>query len=423
MALVLGDAQQAAIAESTRTLNIWYGSVSGGKTVAWLLMMLGEIATAGPHGAIVIMGKSVDTIYRNVFVPLQELELFAAAREEIRYRKGNTSAMIFGREVHIIGVADMGAEERIRGGTYQKVFYDELTLCPEPVFNMIFTRLRATGNPEPPRMWATTNPDAGTHYLKEKFMNKPDETDTYSRLFTMDDNPTLTEEYKKRTAAAFTGLFYRRFILGEWVAAEGAVYESWDPDTMVVDELPRITQLIATGVDYGTTHPTAGHALGLGEDRRLYIVSEWSPNLATGEHKALTDSMLVEDYQRWENELTKQFGPVRFRYADPAAKSFREEMKHQGVPTNKADNSVLDGINQVASLLSGDQLKIHSSAKNLIREMSEYRWDEKASRRGETKVIKEKDDHVDGFRYVCRSSRHLWRNLVREALTAEPVVA
>ncbi|RKW87636.1 PBSX family phage terminase large subunit, partial [Corynebacterium diphtheriae] len=198
MEFKLSPGQIEAIRESTHSLNIWYGSVSSGKTFAWLLMMLGEIKTAGPNGSIVIMGKTLDSVWQNIFEPLLTNPIFAAAAPHIFYRRRQPSAKIFGRDVTVIGVNDIGAEGRIRGGTYQLVFYDELTLCPEPVWEMIWSRMRAVGNPLPPRVFATTNPATPTHYLKADFIDRAEETDTYARLFTMDDNPGLTVEYRER---------------------------------------------------------------------------------------------------------------------------------------------------------------------------------------------------------------------------------
>lgn len=218
MGFRLSPGQIEAIKESTHSLNIWYGSVSSGKTFGWLMMMLGEIKTAGPNGSIVIMGKTLDSVYQNIFEPLMTSPIFASAAPYIFYRRRQPSAKIFGREVTVIGVNDVGAEGRIRGGTYQLVFYDELTLCPEPVWEMIWSRMRAVGNPLPPRVFATTNPATPTHYLKTDFIDRAEETDTYSRLFTMDDNPGLPPEYRARMRASYSGVFYRRMILGEWLS-------------------------------------------------------------------------------------------------------------------------------------------------------------------------------------------------------------
>lgn len=407
--VTISPTQQQAIQESTRSLNLWYGSVSSGKTTAWLLMMLGEIQTAGPSGALVIMGKSMDAIWQNVFVPLLTEPFFAAAAPHIHYRQRQPMARIFGRDVMVIGINDVGAEGRIRGATYQKVFYDELTLCPEPVFNMLWSRMRAPGppvNPTPPRIFATTNPDTSTHYLRTRFIDRPEETDTYARLFTMDDNPGLSEDYKQRVKASYTGLFYKRFILGEWVAAEGAVYEGWDQETMT-GPLPDGVEVMAVGLDYGTQHPSAAHALSVSPSGGLWLSHEWSPNPGA---RRLTDAELADSLQEWLADLPN---PPRFIYADPAAASFREELKRRGVITHKADNAVVPGIRTVDSLLGSGDLHVADTCRGLIGEIPGYRWDAKATEKGKDAPVKEKDDHCDSMRYVVRSTRHLWGRMVK----------
>ncbi|MDK6230831.1 PBSX family phage terminase large subunit, partial [Streptococcus agalactiae] len=69
--------------------------------------------------------------------------------------------------------------------------------------------------------------------------------------FTLDDNPALSEEYKESLKAEYTGLWYKRFILGQWVAAEGAVYDMWNPTEHVIpwENIPPIRQTLAVGMD------------------------------------------------------------------------------------------------------------------------------------------------------------------------------
>ncbi|WP_346283568.1 PBSX family phage terminase large subunit [Corynebacterium flavescens] len=413
VAFRLSPGQIEAIRYSTQSLNVWYGSVSSGKTIAWLLMMLGEIKKAGPSGSIVIMGKSLDTIYQNVFEPLLTMPIFATAAPFISYRRRQPVAKIFGRDVLIVGVNDVGAEGRIRGGTYQLVFYDELTLCPESVWDMIWSRMRAVGNPRPPRVMATTNPATPAHWLKRRFIDDPVATDTYSRLFTMEDNPGLTDAYRARTRASYSGVFFRRMIQGQWAAAEGAVYESWDEDVMVT---PRDEgTVLAVGVDYGTNHPSAGYALSVVGDR-LQITHEWSPQTTgLGGRTRLTDMELADSLQAWLDELPNR---PKALYIDPAAASFHEELRRRRIHTVKAANSVVDGIRTVESLLTGGMLTIARECPRLIDEIPGYRWDAKATERGKDAPVKEDDDHCDALRYAVFSSRRLWGKHVEAARLA-----
>lgn len=425
MALTLSPKQQAAIRRSTHSINIWDGSVSSGKTIGWIVLLLGEVATAGPVGELVIMGKNIDAIYRNVFKPIADLPLFANAREDVTYTRGAPTARIFGREVHIIGFNDVRSEERIRGGTFQKVFVDEGTLMPEVTWSMLVTRMRAPGppvNPGSPGIWVTTNPGSQNHYLKTNFLDKPVATDTHRETFLMEDNPTLDPKYIARTKASFTGVFYLRMVLGQWVAAEGAVYEQWDPQTMTVDPRTlvgpqgsagegqvRLVEALALGIDYGTQHPTAGELLCLGSDGRMYITHEWAPNPG---NKRLTDKQLADRLETFLQQLDEQGLRPRFIYADPAGASFREELHQRGINTTRADNDVISGIATVDAALTAGDLKVSTACRRLVDEIPSYRWDEKAAERGVDKPIKEEDDYVDGFRYAVFSSRHLWRRHV-----------
>ena len=384
----LSRKQITAIGKSTHALNVWYGSVSSGKTLAWLIMMLAEIKQAGQHGAIVIAGKTLDTVYQNIFYPLMTEPIFATAAPYIHYTRRNPTAKIFGREVMVIGVNDKGAEGRIRGGTFQLLFYDELTLCPQNVWEMLWSRMRATGNPKPPRVFATTNPATPAHYLKTDYIDKPVQTDTYAELFTMEDNPGLTREYIERMYASYSGLFYRRMIQGEWVSAEGAVFESWNPDVMVT---PRAEgTVLAVGIDYGTNHPTAGYALTVTDDG-LQLSHEWSPQTNNmGGRTRLTDMELADSLEEWLAELPNQPKGI---YLDPAAASFKEELYRRRLNVAAAKNKVVDGIRTLDSLFTNGVLTVAEDCPRLINEIPGYRWDPKATENGKDAPIKEEDDH------------------------------
>lgn len=408
MLLRLSEGQVEAWRHSTCLLNIWSGAVSSGKTFAWILLMLAEIQDAPKKGDLVIMGYSTASVYRNIFELIDNDEAFKELRPFVQHNKGADFAFIFGRRVHIIGFSNIKAANRIQGMTIRKAFVDEGALMPEVVFKMLMTRMRVEGA----QVFMTCNPASSNHYLRVDYILRAEETNTYYRLFTMADNPGLPEGYVEQQQRLYSGVFYRRFILGEWVAAEGAVYELWDDRTMVVDEYPDIVEVVAVGIDYGTNHPTAGHALSLCADGRLYVTHEWAPNVdSAGQHRRLTDSQLADSLQLWLADLPQKPTVI---YADPAAASFHQELRHRGVRTAKAKNAVVDGIRTVDSLLVAGQLKVHKECVQLIDEIPNYRWDENASERGEDKPIKERDDYVDALRYSVFSSRHLWRNRVTQ---------
>ncbi len=396
----MSQKQVDAIAHSTARGNLWEGSVRSGKTFSWLLLMLHKIDQFDGAGGIIIVGKNRDSIYRNVFEPIENTPAFANYLPFVKYRQGAATATIFGKRVHVIGANDAGSESRIRGMTLGLAFADELTVLHQQFFKQLLARLSVPGA----QFFATTNPDSPSHWLKKDYLDRLDEIGWHREHFTMDDNPSLTEEYKDSLKREYTGLWFKRFILGLWVSAEGAIYDMWDEDRMVVDpqDIPPIERTLSLGIDYGTTHPTRGYMLGLGTDGRLYITDEWAPGRAT-------DGALSADLTRW---LADKPEP-EWVYVDPAAASFRLQLFEDGYrKLRPADNAVTDGIRTVATLLNNQGLRISSTCTELIREIPGYRWDDKASEKGMEQPIKENDDAVDALRYTVMSSRWAWSRLI-----------
>ncbi|MGV0870030.1 PBSX family phage terminase large subunit [Corynebacterium kalidii] len=396
----LSEKQIAAYAASDQFVNVWDGAVRSGKTFAWILLMLEEIARYDSPGALIIVGKNRDSIYRNVFEPIEVVPEFERARPFVKYRQGAATATIFGKRVHVIGANDAGSESRIRGITAGRAWCDELTVLNQAFFKQLMNRLSIEGA----KLYATTNPDSPGHWLKKEYLDKLDDLPWSYHHFTMEDNPALPESYKENMSRSYTGLWYKRFILGLWVSAEGAIYDMWDEDRMVMApaDIPPIERVLSVGIDYGTTHPTRGYLLGLGTDGRLYITDEWAPGRST-------DGALSADLTRW---LADKPSP-EWVYVDPAAASFRLQLFEDGYrKLRPADNAVTDGIRTVATLLDTGGLRISSTCTELIREIPGYRWDDKASEKGKEQPIKENDDAVDALRYTVMSSRWAWSRLI-----------
>lgn len=397
------------VAAETSTVAIFEGSIRAGKTFSWLLLLLLKVMHAGPLGAIVIVGKNRDAIYRNIFEPIEQIPALAPFRAFVNYRQGAPKATIFGRTCHVIGANDAGSESRIRGMTVQLAFCDEVTILDQGFFKQLRGRMSVKGA----QLFGTTNPDGPSHWLRKEYLSKVPGTSHYDPEteadkalhdwsvvhFVMDDNPSLTEEYKAQMRREYTGLWYQRMILGRWVAAEGAIYDMFDADRHVTDTLPEIDAYLAVGIDHGTTNPTAGILLGLGRDDRLYALDEWHPDRGTDAH-------LATDLARWQAAR-----PVpEWTYVDPAAASFRLELYEREWPgLMKARNDVVGGIRLVASLLATDRLKIHPRCTRLLDEIPGYRWDAKASENGEDKPIKEADHFCDALRYAVASTYNLWQ--------------
>jgi PBSX family phage terminase large subunit len=411
----LSLAQERSIAHSTGRINIWEGSTRGGKTFSSLLRWLTYIAGDDcPPGELAMVGRTRDTIGRNAILQLQDPALFGDVARHVKYTFGAPLATILGRRIHVFGANDVQAEAKVRGSTFAGMYGDELTLLPREFLLQGFNRLSVPGS----KFFGSTNPGPSAHWLRKDFLLRGDDPGLNLRQFhfALDDNPSLTDEVKAGIKATNTGMYYRRFVLGEWCNAEGSVYEMFDADRHVVDICPVITRWLACGIDYGTTAPFAAVVIGVGTDRRLYVIAEWYWDSAL-RNKRLAD---VE----YSVKLREFFSSVQFPGSrlygispevitvDPSAASFVRQLHNDGFRVATADNEVEDGIRLVSSLLATGRLLVHKSCVNTIAQLQSYSWDEEASARGEDKVVKRDDHAVDALRYGLVTTRGRWRNLL-----------
>lgn len=380
------EKQLDSIVNSDARLNFWQGAVRSGKTIASIVRWLDFIAS-GPQGDLLMVGKTERTLKRNVLDTMAQI----LGPKRFKYNKGEGEVYVCGRRIYVVGANDERAEGKIRGMTLAGAYGDEVTLWPEAFFKMLLSRLSVPGA----KFFGTTNPDSPYHWLKREYLEKPD-LNLKSWHFLLEDNPNLDPEYVESLKKEYTGLWYKRFILGMWVQAEGAVYDMWDEDRHVVDEVPtpHEARLIYCGVDYGTTNPCAFLLISLADDTWYVHREYYHDSRAVGRQK--TDAEYSRDLAEFLGDLKTRVPVV----IDPSAASFKEQLQSDGFIVWEADNSVLDGIRAVATLLNEGRLKVHRSCQNLIREFSAYVWDEKAQKRGEDKPLKENDHALDALRYV-----------------------
>lgn len=416
--LPLSPLQLRSIAEATARINLWHGSVRSGKTISSLIAFLMAVADPPRGGLICILGRTKDTIYRNVIVPLQDEAVFGPLAKLTVYTRGANHCIILGRTVEIIGANDAQSETKVRGGTWALVYVDEASVIPAATFRQALARLSVPGA----RMYATTNPEGPYHWLRQEYLLRANSLNMRTwRPFTLDDNPGLPADYVRDLKREYTGVWYRRMILGEWAIAEGAVYDMWDHDRHVIPaaKVPHIRRWLAAAVDYGTSNPFSALLLGLADDGGLYLVDEWRWDSAK-ERRQLTDGEYSRRYQAWLSKVPRPeelagagvqaLGVMPERhYIDPSAASFKVQLHHDGVqPVSDAVNEVVDGIRIVSSQLASGRLLVSDRCRGWIDEIPGYVWDPKAQERGEDAPIKKNDHSLDAGRYATSSTEFLW---------------
>ncbi|SOB83148.1 PBSX family phage terminase large subunit [Streptomyces sp. 1331.2] len=402
--LPLSGKQLRSIARAQARINIWHGAVRSGKTVASLLAFLLAVAEAPPSGLIIVCGRSLQTIERNVLEPLTDAALFGPVAAQIRHTRGATTATVLGRTVHLIGAADARAEGRLRGLTAALAYVDEATLLPEPFWVQLLARLSVPGA----RLLATTNPDSPAHWLKVGYLDRAAELDLRSWHFKLADNPSLSPAYVASLSAEYVGLWRRRMIDGAWVVAEGSIYDMFEEQLHVVDELPTMSRYWV-GIDYGTTNPLSAILLGLGDDGLLYACAEWRYD-SRARRRQMTDAQYSAALQGWLGGLGVE---PEWTFLDPSAASMMAQLWEDGHPgVTRAKNEVLDGIRSVATAFGAGLLRVHRSCTGLLGELPDYVWDAAAAAAGEDRPLKRGDHSVDALRYAVHSTAHEWRHLL-----------
>lgn len=399
MRWVFSTAHRDSIRDATARLNVWEGAVRSGKTVcsiiAWLLYL-----RAAPPGALLMVGKTERTLKRNI---LDVIEQIVGSRN-YRYIGGSGEAYIYGRKVLLVGANDERAEGKIRGLTVAGAYGDELTLWPEGFFRQLLARMSIAGA----RLFGTTNADGPYHWLKNSFLDRG-ELDLRAFHFRLEDNVALDPAYVASLKLEYGegSLWYRRFIEGHWVAAEGAVYDFFNETDHTIDELPdRPADQLDLSIDYGTSNATSVGAYlswnGVPEGTlRAVRHSGWYyDGRATGRQK--TDSEYADELTTWAHDLPK---PVRYVFLDPSAASFKTELRKRGLTVRDATNDVIDGIRTQARMLRSGEYRIRKDDSNAqcIRDYGAYLWDTKAQARGEDKPLKQHDHTKDDERYYLHT--------------------
>lgn len=407
-----------SVAVSTARFNIWEGAVRSGKTVSSILRWM-KFVREGPKGNLVMIGKTERTLKRNVLDPIIEM----VGSKRARYIAGKGEFYLFGRRIYVAGADNATAVSKIQGLTLAGGYADEISTWTEDLWDMFGTRLSIDGA----QVFGTCNPAGPYHWFKTKWLDRAslwidadgdqhvgrgETLDLHRFSFVLTDNPTLPEAFLKSLREQYVGVFYKRYVLGLWVPAEGAVYDMWDPARHVVKgKRPEISRWISLGIDYGTAAATAALMLGVGTDRRLHLTHEWRwDSVKRGQQ--LTNDEYAGALDRW----TKDLG-VRPEWwcVDPSALGLRENLLRLSILSAEADNGVVDGIRVVGSALQTGLLDVHESCEGWIEECPAYTWDPKAQLLGEDKPLKERDHSLDGGRYGIKTPEVIWRSLVLAA--------
>lgn len=373
------------------------GAIRSGKTVCMSLSFVFWAMSNYSDQNFAMCGKTIGSFRRNVFMVLK-LMLRSRGFHVADHRADNLveiSRCGITNRFYIFGGKDESSQDLIQGITLAGVFFDEVALMPESFVNQATGRCSVDGS----KYWFNCNPDGPYHWFKLNWLDKAKEKNLLVLHFTMEDNLSLSERIKARYRSMYTGVFFKRYILGLWAMAEGIIYDMFSEERHVKSVLEYVRLLIDGGryvsIDYGTQNATVFLLWNKGRDGKWYCIREY---YYSGRDKGVqkTDAEYADDLIKFLDGT-----PIRAVIVDPSAASFIAELNKRGFTVIQADNAVEDGIRLVATLLNTEKIAFSQSCRNTIMEFASYIWDPKAAERGEDKPIKQHDHAMDAVRYFC----------------------
>ncbi len=334
-----------------------------------------------------ICGKAKTSIRRNLIEPLLPVLRDIGFEVNDLVSKGLIEIAYMGRRnsFYLFGGKDESSQSLIQGVTLAGVLMDEVVLMPRSFVEQACARCSVTGS----KLWFNCNPESPNHWFYLEWIKKAEERRALYIHFSLEDNPSLSKSIIDRYKRMYSGDFYRRFILGEWVLPSGRVYDFFNES--MLSPVPESCCEYIVSCDYGTKNPSSFGLWGRSGDIWYRLREYYYDARREGAQK--TDGEYVADLI----SLCAGVTPSRV-IVDPSAASFIEALTRAGFRPEKADNDVLRGIRLTAELLKSGRIRICHGCEDSLREFYEYRWDDKDDR---DVPLKQFDHAMDDIRYFA----------------------
>lgn len=398
------------------------GAIRSGKTISMLVSFIQWSQANFDNEDFIIAGKSIGSLKRNVINPL--LKILTSWGWEYTYKRSGSEIYIeiAGNVYYLFGANNEASQDVLQGLTAAGALCDEIALFPRSFVEQMIGRCSVKGS----KIFCNCNPGNPYHYFKIEYIDKAADKKILYYHFDMNDNLTLSENIKNRYKRMFTGVFYKRYILGLWVIAEGIIYDMFNEQLHVVDTSKMQFSQFYVSCDYGTYNALSFGLWGFNPKDKVWY--KYKNYYYSGKEKGiqkddseyykdleifLNDNIIKERYlgnipddvqkEKKENEYIIDkffFGIV----IDPSASSFIATIRKNGkYHVIKAENNVLEGIRNMSTALKTGIIKFDKSCIDSIKEFYSYKWDEKAAERGEDCPVKQFDHAKDEERYFCNT--------------------
>lgn len=395
------------------------GAVRSGKTVSMALSYVQWAMESFNGMNFGMCGKTIHAHRRNVIKPLKQMlksrryEVLDIVNENVliiqkKYKDKEGKAKTSINYFYIFGGGDESSQDTIQGITLAGCLFDEVALMPESFVQQATARCSVTGA----KFWFSCNPDNPFHWFKKEWIEKTQIKKVLYLHFTMDDNPSLSEEVKERYKSLYTGIFYKRFILGLWVMADGVVYPMFDQDLNCIN-YQKIWTRNLVAIDFGIQNPTTFGMYGYyGPEKHYHLIDYYYHNGREEGQKTVKE--YVDDLIEFIDKC--QLKP-EYIAIDPSASAMiveirkRSYFKRRGIRIIPAKNNVMNGIQVVSYLLQERRFTLAPHCIKDQEEFAAYVWDEKAAEKGADEVVKTNDHCMDRNRYAIYTDAIMFKTL------------
>ncbi len=263
------------------------------------------------------------------------------------------------------------------------------------------SRLRVEGA----KLIATTNPDVPTHWLKTDYIDNNALCGSMLNVFFhIDDNTTLPADYVESLKKEYTGVYYDRFICGDWVVANGAIYKIFSdaPTAFYAAEIPSF-EYVNIGLDFGGNG--SQHALvclGITHNmRELYALK--SERIPAAD---MTPQTLYKRVYGFCENILKRYGKISAVYADSTEQALiaglRETLRPLGIVVkNSRKREINDRIRASTMLMGGGRFwLVLEECGSLVNAFKGAVWNDKIIGKEERLDDGTSDiDTLDAFEY------------------------
>ena len=323
-----------------------------------------------------------------------------------------------------ISIGGMDKPEKIKSTEYDLIYINEATELTIVDWETLLSRRHRAPNMPYTQLIADCNPDAPSHWLYQRIQRG--EIKAIKCLH--QDNPTLYDHRAGEWTPvgadyieglrSLTGVRRQRLYEGLWTAAEGLVFDNWDPTVHLLSDaqLEEMHVLkntivnkagirrVVAGVDWGFTHPGSITVWAIDGDGRIFAI-----------HQLYQTQRTIDWWLDQAKKLQLRYQIERF-ICDPAEPGFIAQFRGAGLPALGGDNDINAGIDVVHQRLAvaGDgkarlyvrrdslpypdeSLRKAGKPTGLADEFTTYVWDDKRI----DKSVDANNHAIDPARYVA----------------------